>query len=380
MKLFELLDNKCFVEIEKYGVTRSNVANLFQIGGYNAVNILTLTQIRLIIANIYLFHSTNKVISRYLSFQPVNNFLNYQQFVAHVCYVLNQEVFLPTTIQTVIHPSMSQRFPNQHQTQRFTQLLTQHISSQLVSQFVPSQFIQSQQHIQQVSQRAPYAPSDHFVCRIQTYFNLTQILHISQSNYFTFDAPPSCFLCIIKDDWNSVASTIYIDEIPFQIGEDEGAIEVRKVTEGSHIFKCDETVVLFQANAKTNEEIVEEMIEDCISNERVINSVDFYNEVIPLRCPVSIRRMKYPVKSEYCKHQCIDAESLVENWRNGRLGCCYCCEECSWDNIIYDQWLKQVITQAPIDSEYVMVESSGIVKYLDLDKNQVSPMYSKIIM
>ncbi|ONK68034.1 uncharacterized protein A4U43_C05F6500 [Asparagus officinalis] len=96
---------------------------------------------------------------------------------------------------------------------------------------------------------------------------------------------------------------------------------------------------------------------------------------ISLNCPISLSRIRTPVKGYLCRHhQCFDYDNFLEINSKRPLWHCPCCNQpSSFIDLRIDQNMVKILKDMTVDTTYVVISADGLWKaVLDHDQSAVS--------
>jgi E3 SUMO-protein ligase PIAS1 len=84
-------------------------------------------------------------------------------------------------------------------------------------------------------------------------------------------------------------------------------------------------------------------------------------ETVSLRDPITRSKIKYPIKSQKCKHvQCFDGVTFMQmNQTRGRWECPVCNSKISFGDLIYDGYFDEILNGTNEDCENVQILEKG---------------------
>jgi hypothetical protein len=84
-------------------------------------------------------------------------------------------------------------------------------------------------------------------------------------------------------------------------------------------------------------------------------------ETVSLRDPITRSRIKFPIKSQKCKHvQCFDGVTFMQmNQTRGKWECPVCNSKVSFTDLIYDGYFDEVLNGTAEDCEWVQIMDKG---------------------
>lgn len=118
-----------------------------------------------------------------------------------------------------------------------------------------------------------------------------------------------------------------------------------------------EMLIHLKSQPLSKESILEDRFNTIFSQDDIVS----VGETISLKDPVTLSRIKNPIRSKKCKHiQCFDAGTFITmNRAKGRWECPVCNSKVQWSELILDGYFKDILENTSMDCESVLVDPSG---------------------
>lgn len=91
------------------------------------------------------------------------------------------------------------------------------------------------------------------------------------------------------------------------------------------------------------------------------NDIEATSSVMSLKCPLSFTRLRLPCRGIGCRHnQCFDATSYLQLQEQAPTWQCPVCNKAvTWENLVLDQYVQDILQSTAKDTEQVVVEPDG---------------------
>ena len=190
---------------------------------------------------------------------------------------------------------------------------------------------------------------------------------------------PGTPFVIPRDDQNTNSVVVAIDGMTHTFERDfSGYFVPHRITLGTTPPVSTLPLYVFFAFPPDAMEVINHVIKFFVDRQRGIDNVDEFVELVSpghplpitvsLRCVFSGDKMRKPFLISCC-HQHVDCYNLCKKWFDGLSPptCPFCAKAMDMSRLVYNNWLKRVLFEAPFRSNAIVITATRELEYSIID-------------